>query len=218
MNDYLLVDRDGEVIQYYADRQQHYYTLYIGDTAYEENKNQLSLTWFEYDKNEKVSSIAESGKRILLDTEITDKESLADDAEAVAASLEDVEKNTLHYEIDAESYEILQTFSTFHFQDGTSFTRTSLIRENACEEYILDESIFPDTATLETAILTVVENPGTPEEIALTYSVPADYLCYFVLSSEYDRDVYTDAACTVPLKYNTADPKHQTQFYIRNAG
>lgn len=214
-DDYLLVDIDGDVTEYDTATQKHYYAMYIGDSAYEEERASFPLTWFEYDETEKVSSITKAGAYLHIATEITDRNALTDDAEYFGYNLEDIEKCTMQYEIDAANYEIIQMSSTLRFKDGTAHTITQTTRVNDCEKYHLNEAVFPDISTLESCQITVIENPGTPQEQTLTYFVPADYQCYFVLSSDYHRNVYTDIDCTTKLEHNTANPKNDTIFYIK---
>lgn len=211
----LVVDQSGNMTYYYGAEDTYVTGLFVGENAYAEESSQWSVTWYEYDLQEKIIDSKKSNEMLIVETEINDADALAEYAEMYACDVEEIEKVAGHYEVDAQNYEIYKMSFIIHFTDGTTVTNMQVSRVENYVDYMPSDDMMPKT-DLGTRTVTLIENPGTPEEKELQFKVPHGYEFDVYFSDEYDDDVYADAAFTTELEVSD-DLTQDVIGYIRKA-
>ena len=182
-------------------------------------------TLFAFPESEKLVSVREENGELL----VTTKE---EDAELLAAYLQDGEEEPgrsyryetgtsmrFVYRFDAKNLDLREVTATLCLPDGQEalFETITYAYDVVIDEP--DDSDSPLAAyfdeTRQQIPLTMICDPGTPEEETLYYSLPAGTFFSFWYKEDYHNEFYEDAACTQPFEGRNDRP--ELTLYVRTA-
>ncbi len=121
----------------------------------------------------------------------------------------------LAYVLDAETYAILESETTYRYVDGYCETVKSRMKVNVEAPYEMLSLTSHMTDSTDTRTFTVVLDPNTPEETAYSVTVPKEDYVEFYYPETYS-DVYLDRACTQLATEEDLTTDKDLTVYVKN--
>ena len=121
----------------------------------------------------------------------------------------------LSYVLDAETYAILESETTYRYIDGYCETVKSRLEINAETPSEMSSLMAHMTTPTDTRTFTVVLDPNTPEEVAYSVTVPKDDFVEFYYPETYS-EVYLDRACTQLATEEDLTTDRDLTVYVKN--